>query len=87
MDKKRKTTSQPDRDREAAIKEVEAQHGSTGVRLGPPKLALLCVRELHRQGHQCAAGETDPTEVVAKMMALVADDTDDPSIDVKSAAD
>jgi hypothetical protein len=45
--------------------------------LGPPKLALLCVRELHRLGHGCAAGEADPSEVAAKLMLMAAAEAQD----------
>jgi hypothetical protein len=39
---------------------------------GVQKLALLCVRELHRQGHECALDEADPTEVASKLIAMAA---------------
>ena len=35
-------------------------------------IAVLCVRVLHKAGHECAAGEADPSEVAAKLMAMAA---------------
>ena len=61
-----------------AVAATEKEHGAQGLVLGPPKLALLCVRELHRQGHECAAGEADPGEVASKMlMAMGSGDAED----------
>ena len=48
-----------------------------GPVLGPLKLALLCVRELHRLGYECAAGEAAPSEVAVNVsMATAASETD-----------
>ena len=61
-----------------AVAATEKEHGAQGLVLGPPKLALLYVRELHRQGHECAAGEADPGEVASKMlMAMGSGDAED----------
>ena len=51
--------------------DLDKQHG-VEERLGPPSLAVLCVRVLHKAGHECAAGEADPSEVAAKLMAMAA---------------
>jgi hypothetical protein len=58
--------------RDETVEALEREHGAEGAVLGAPKLALLCVRELHRQGHECALDEADPTKVVAKFMAMAA---------------
>ena len=66
-----RVTKKDDKLRSEAIDELEKEHGAAPAQ-GVQKLALLCVRELHRQGHECALDEADPTEIAAKVMAMEA---------------
>ena len=70
-DAARRKTKDDDKLRDEAVDEVERAHGAAPAQ-GVQKLALLCVRELHRQGHECALDEADPTEVAAKLVAMAA---------------
>ena len=54
-----------------ALRKLEEEHGAE-KQVGPKSLAVLCVRELHKAGHECAAGEVDPSEVAARIMAMAA---------------
>lgn len=54
--------------REEALAAVDSEHGAADMAVVPP-LAMLAVRELHRQGHECAEGTADPSEVAAKLTA------------------
>ena len=70
MQEKRLTgTTDDDKRRDEAVAKLEKEHGVAPAQ-GVHKLALLCVRELHRQGHECALDEADPTEVAAKILAM-----------------
>lgn len=75
-DAARRQTKDDDKLRDEVVDEIEKEHGvAPGVLAGGEgvqKLALLCVRELHRQGHECALDEADPTEVASKLIAMAA---------------
>jgi hypothetical protein len=68
-DAARRSKTDDDKRRDEAVAKLEKEHGVAPAQ-GVHKLALLCVRELHRQGHECALDEADPTEVAAKILAM-----------------
>jgi tetratricopeptide (TPR) repeat protein len=53
-----------------AVRRLEEAHG-VDRSVGPPPLAVLCVRAVHRAGYEFAAGAADPHEVATRLMALV----------------
>ena len=53
---------------EEALAAVDSEYGAADTGVVPP-LAVLAVRELHRQGHECAEGTADPSEVAVKLTA------------------
>ena len=56
-----------DEEAKAAEAELFQRHGTAAPEPpGPRSLKLLCVRELHRQRHPCAVGESDPALIAAK---------------------
>ena len=56
-------------DRYNMLAEIDNEHGAPRAH-EVPSLAVLAVRELHRQGHECAEGTADPAEVAEKLMAM-----------------
>jgi hypothetical protein len=52
---------------QSKLLELEGEHGPAAIPEVVP-LSMLCLRELHRQGHECAHGEADPAEVVLKLV-------------------